>query len=78
VSDIAWALIAAGFVIANATIAGCYWAVVRERIMAAARIRDEARAELEKGVVFIVEAARKEMHDARLEMKTFLANNRRA
>lgn len=45
-------------------------------IQDARRIRDEQRAERESGLLPKFEEVRDEMRAARVEMKTFLANNR--
>lgn len=70
-SELAWPI--ASVVIAGL---GARFAHQWFQIQDARRIRDEQRAERESGLLPKFEEARKEMHDARLEMKTFIANNR--
>lgn len=46
------------------------------QLRASAEQTKAERLELERGLTSIVEVIRKETHDARTEMRTFIANNR--
>lgn len=70
-ADIAWPIAT----IIVAAIAGrCVFLLLKIRGDAAARA--EERHEQASGVLSVVEAARKEMHDAKVRMDTFIANSR--
>jgi hypothetical protein len=71
-SDVAWPLAVFGSVAIAAWVASL-WLRLRAEADKARAERDER----ERGLSAVVEAIRKETHDACTKMNTFIANNRR-